>query len=447
MGAGQGGGAPAAARGGRASRRSTTVAAPMVQLVVRSHERGCCLAISNCARPDHEQDAGGAEICCRPDRRPGAAKRRSTAPRHAACGGPIPSSRARPSPYQLYDVARCPAQSHALGPTSGSIRGRHCSAEPRPRTGSQAARAAAHRGRPRGGPALCRVEQRVDAAVRRRRPLGHVLSKLRARCEGPAAELFASGGRHCDCDVPEVRHDVDAAGGDAAAGAGGEGARAAANFAGAVARAEPRDADRHARLRAAGGVAEAGTRCGQARLQDARGRGARAVAGRGDGGGHSERGGRDRRHAQSEGRGGELLPPRPGHRPIQVYRRLGTLLARHLSARPGRLWRLLELARHLVARAGEAASRPAAVDQLRRDAGRPARRRPPHRRLCRRPRHGGGGEGGRRWRVVWNHAQGLVRAGAGAAAADWGGDQEESRAAGQERCLARGDVGGGQRRD
>ena len=29
------------------------------------------LAISNCARPDHEQDAGGAEICCRPDRRPG----------------------------------------------------------------------------------------------------------------------------------------------------------------------------------------------------------------------------------------------------------------------------------------------------------------------------------------------------------------------------------------
>ena len=32
----------------------------------RSH-----LAISNCARPDHEQDAGGAEICCRPDRRPG----------------------------------------------------------------------------------------------------------------------------------------------------------------------------------------------------------------------------------------------------------------------------------------------------------------------------------------------------------------------------------------
>lgn len=41
------------------------------KLVVWSHERGCCLAISNCARPDHEQDAGGAEICCRPDRRPG----------------------------------------------------------------------------------------------------------------------------------------------------------------------------------------------------------------------------------------------------------------------------------------------------------------------------------------------------------------------------------------
>lgn len=32
----------------------------------RSH-----LAISNTARAHHEQDAGGAEICCRPDRRPG----------------------------------------------------------------------------------------------------------------------------------------------------------------------------------------------------------------------------------------------------------------------------------------------------------------------------------------------------------------------------------------
>ena len=72
------------------------------------------LAISNCARPDHEQDAGGAEICCRPDRRPGMTQDLAGA---APARGRSPAvDRVGSEDHVLHTRARCRrSASHACG--------------------------------------------------------------------------------------------------------------------------------------------------------------------------------------------------------------------------------------------------------------------------------------------------------------------------------------------
>ena len=74
------------------------------------------LAISNCARPDHEQDAGGAEICCRPDRRPGMTQDLAGASAAPARGRSPAVDRVGSEDHVLHTRARCRrSASHACG--------------------------------------------------------------------------------------------------------------------------------------------------------------------------------------------------------------------------------------------------------------------------------------------------------------------------------------------
>ena len=94
------------------------------------------LAISNCARPDHEQDAGGAEICCRPDRRPGmtqdlagAAPARGRSPAVDRVGSKkitfSTPARAVRSPFRLTCLRTAPTGGEEGGEPAGALcRGR-----------------------------------------------------------------------------------------------------------------------------------------------------------------------------------------------------------------------------------------------------------------------------------------------------------------------------------
>ena len=94
------------------------------------------LAISNCARPDHEQDAGGAEICCRPDRRPGmtqdlagAAPARGRSPAVDRVGSSkitfSTPARAVRSPFRLTCLRTAPTGGEEGGEPAGAVcRGR-----------------------------------------------------------------------------------------------------------------------------------------------------------------------------------------------------------------------------------------------------------------------------------------------------------------------------------
>ena len=89
------------------------------------------LAISNCARPDHEQDAGGAEICCRPDRRPGmtqdlagAAPARGRSPVDRVGSSKITFStpaRAVRSPFRLTCLRTAPTGGEEGGEPAGAV--------------------------------------------------------------------------------------------------------------------------------------------------------------------------------------------------------------------------------------------------------------------------------------------------------------------------------------
>ena len=90
------------------------------------------LAISNCARPDHEQDAGGAEICCRPDRRPGmtqdlagAAPARGRSPAVDRVGSSkitfSTPARAVRSPFRLTCLRTAPTGGEEGGEPAGAV--------------------------------------------------------------------------------------------------------------------------------------------------------------------------------------------------------------------------------------------------------------------------------------------------------------------------------------
>ena len=90
------------------------------------------LAISNCARPDHEQDAGGAEICCRPDRRPGmtqdlagAAPARGRSPAVDRVGSKkitfSTPARAVRSPFRLTCLRTAPTGGEEGGEPAGAV--------------------------------------------------------------------------------------------------------------------------------------------------------------------------------------------------------------------------------------------------------------------------------------------------------------------------------------
>ena len=96
------------------------------------------LAISNCARPDHEQDAGGAEICCRPDRRPGmtqdlagAAPARGRSPAVDRVGSKkitfSTPARAVRSPFRLTCLRTAPTGGEEGGEPAGAV----CARSPR----------------------------------------------------------------------------------------------------------------------------------------------------------------------------------------------------------------------------------------------------------------------------------------------------------------------------
>ena len=96
------------------------------------------LAISNCARPDHEQDAGGAEICCRPDRRPGmtqdlagAAPARGRSPAVDRVGSKkitfSTPARAVRSPFRLTCLRTAPTGGEEVGEPAGAV----CARSPR----------------------------------------------------------------------------------------------------------------------------------------------------------------------------------------------------------------------------------------------------------------------------------------------------------------------------
>ena len=119
------------------------------------------LAISNCARPDHEQDAGGAEICCRPDRRPGmtqdlagAAPARGRSPAVDRVGITFSTpARAVRSPFRLTCLRTAPTGGEEGGEPAGAVcRGRRalvvCARSPRA-GGRQVTEASGERARAR----------------------------------------------------------------------------------------------------------------------------------------------------------------------------------------------------------------------------------------------------------------------------------------------------------
>ena len=127
------------------------------------------LAISNCARPDHEQDAGGAEICCRPDRRPGmtqdlagAAPARGRSPAVDRVGSLITFStpaRAVRSPFRLTCLRTAPTGGEEGGEPAGAVcRGRRalvvCVRSPRA-GGRQVTEASGERARSTLASVLC----------------------------------------------------------------------------------------------------------------------------------------------------------------------------------------------------------------------------------------------------------------------------------------------------
>ena len=128
------------------------------------------LAISNCARPDHEQDAGGAEICCRPDRRPGmtqdlagAAPARGRSPAVDRVGSSkitfSTPARAVRSPFRLTCLRTAPTGGEEGGEPAGAVcRGRRalvvCVRSPRA-GGRQVTEASGERARSTLASVLC----------------------------------------------------------------------------------------------------------------------------------------------------------------------------------------------------------------------------------------------------------------------------------------------------
>lgn len=119
------------------------------------------LAISNCARPDHEQDAGGAEICCRPDRRPGmtqdlagAAPARGRSPAVDRVGSKkitfSTPARAVRSPFRLTCLRTAPTGGEEGGEPAGTV----CARSPRA-GGRQVTEASGERARSTLASVLC----------------------------------------------------------------------------------------------------------------------------------------------------------------------------------------------------------------------------------------------------------------------------------------------------
>ena len=175
------------------------------------------LAISNCARPDHEQDAGGAEICCRPDRRPGmtqdlagAAPARGRSPAVDRVGSSkitfSTPARAVRSPFRLTCLRTAPTGGEEGGEPAGAVcRGRR--GVPRsPRAGGVRAVAArwwatGHRGE-RGaseehtGQCVLCATLKSPSQTRKTRALG---------CHSSCSGLHQRAGRRRSCCASKSR--------------------------------------------------------------------------------------------------------------------------------------------------------------------------------------------------------------------------------------------------